>query len=886
MSKKRKFQEGKQLLPKKNDDYGPPMPKKKVCNDKRVKKEAVTITGINVASFAEHRSIEIQAMTELVNDTGGNHTAFQKLPRHMRRRAMSHNIKRIPKRLHTVAKLELSKTKAPGKRPSRRHRRRPSNLLSEYERRKRRVGWLETHIWHAKRFKMIEKWGYRLALHPNDKSVRACYRAVKRHCLLQDVSFESYIELKGHREDILDGLRHFTNSDTGPTFAAKMNSDGTRQGCLVLYNFDSYPRLAIGPVTYIWRSQPQGPVTDSSQSLDTVWLSCHPSIHNSVLTALEKCFNYQGVDYESIHGSTNNTGITVKSLKDHLVKFRLFGPASNLVLAETLKLANIETTLSSSPAPGEADESLHLKAVWWKEYYSSNANKGHFLKQCDLWSKISKCQSPSEAPPNTVLALTVKDPRLMLPPKRNKVNLSSGDPVTKSLPMDLFKSEIAVSPLWESSIREEIKALKIFEQELNFMKNKHLVPGTPLELGDRESRIPIILIQRPGASPLVSSQSNPCHSSGWDLIIPAGFGMAFWIALVYRGARVGGIRESLSTNLQAGLLSAPGDYPDSPAGQAELRADSEARQAKHDRMPPAKRPNFVKLGIRSPFTFEFEELVQEWCDKYSCTLGFNSGRSKNGEKTTMSVLRNRKMLKLLQSALTNPRNFFKGPLKMKNDKTSNSQEQSAILGAFLSTETGKRLVSEELLSLVPVRLSILQRGVPATYGHICQPSQEDVQALSGDAFYSGPVEPKHIDPGVAARKEERKERLRLRKRQKRRKDKKAVLNASDAPKTVGDSDILLKEGKSSVKLCTKDKQNGGEKNNAESILGSTTRKIIGYVRNGDFDLSTGRGLGFGFCSVAALLTLIEKQKERKDCLVLVRNPTSLQYRFASISLLA
>ena len=60
-----------------------------------------------MTSFAEHRSVEIQAMAELVKDTGGNHIAFQKLPRHMRRRAMSHNIKRIPRRLHAVAKLEV-----------------------------------------------------------------------------------------------------------------------------------------------------------------------------------------------------------------------------------------------------------------------------------------------------------------------------------------------------------------------------------------------------------------------------------------------------------------------------------------------------------------------------------------------------------------------------------------------------------------------------------------------------------------------------------------------------------------------------------------------------------------------------------------------------------
>ena len=68
--------------------------------------------------------------------------------------------------------------------PSRKHRRRPKNLLAEYNRRKRSKIWLETHIWHAKRFHMCEKWGYKLSERANDKGVRACYRASGCYCQL------------------------------------------------------------------------------------------------------------------------------------------------------------------------------------------------------------------------------------------------------------------------------------------------------------------------------------------------------------------------------------------------------------------------------------------------------------------------------------------------------------------------------------------------------------------------------------------------------------------------------------------------------------------------------------------------------------------------------
>lgn len=45
--------------------------------------------------------------------------------------------------------------------------------------------WLETHIWHAKRFHMVKKWGYCLGVRPTYKCYRPCYRAMSTHCLLQ-----------------------------------------------------------------------------------------------------------------------------------------------------------------------------------------------------------------------------------------------------------------------------------------------------------------------------------------------------------------------------------------------------------------------------------------------------------------------------------------------------------------------------------------------------------------------------------------------------------------------------------------------------------------------------------------------------------------------------
>lgn len=77
------------------------------------------------------------------------------------------------------------KKKEQAKSKSRRARRRHGNLLLEFNRRQRKNIWLETHIWHAKRFHMVKKWGYCLGDRPTYKCYRPCYRAMSSHCLLQ-----------------------------------------------------------------------------------------------------------------------------------------------------------------------------------------------------------------------------------------------------------------------------------------------------------------------------------------------------------------------------------------------------------------------------------------------------------------------------------------------------------------------------------------------------------------------------------------------------------------------------------------------------------------------------------------------------------------------------
>lgn len=63
--------------------------------------------GVNVLDFVEARAMELSSMLKAIRSKSGSKRVFQHLPRHMRRRAMSHNLKRLPRRLRAIARKEV-----------------------------------------------------------------------------------------------------------------------------------------------------------------------------------------------------------------------------------------------------------------------------------------------------------------------------------------------------------------------------------------------------------------------------------------------------------------------------------------------------------------------------------------------------------------------------------------------------------------------------------------------------------------------------------------------------------------------------------------------------------------------------------------------------------
>ncbi|RVE62207.1 hypothetical protein OJAV_G00154720 [Oryzias javanicus] len=816
---------------------------------------------ITAGAFARSRAAEVKAMLKAVTKRTGSNHVFQALPKHMRRRAMSHNINRLPRRLRDVASKMREKSLLAGskkkkelpKSKSRKARRRHGNLLLEFNRRQRKNIWLETHILHAKRFHMVKKWGYCLGYRPTGKCYRPCYRAMSSHCLLQDVSYYCCIELQGEEDKLLTALSQLTSKETGPTFAAAVCLSGCRQGSAVVYRAGQYPSQPLGPVTFLWR-----PRADSS-AIRQLWIWVHPTLKQDLLPELQRvCECCEAVATPADSASTlqsepkpevspkakgtpggkrkrsredgggppakkilgdgtrpagapvtwksSSTGILINDLTMEMVRYRLVGPQSHTVLTETLEAAT------------NCDEAGQSQAasLWWPEHCRDERKMNLHQRQADVFNTLRDIYSSGEVPPGTVLGLTVDDPRLTLPAKKVKAmprvtqSPEADEEKRRQLMLRGVPELCSQSCLWDQTVRDNVTENKISEQELNRMRSELLVPGSRLSPTPPQGRVPILLVHQPGKQVGTDMSS---WGAGWDLLLPKGWGMAFWVPLVYRGVRIAGLHMSLKQSQNQGAPHFPHDYPDCPAG-VRFQEEQEAELLdKFKRHPPAKRTNYIKHGCLAPFCCPWQQLVEEWE-----LLRRQAGDEGDGQAQSTT--------------------------KLEEEMTP---QPSPSQSGFTVIRSRKSLRLLSATSVVWVRLSLLSKGKPELHAMVCAPTPEDLTTDAGRC----PQEPPHTDPF--------KSKVKLRKKGSKK----------DAGPGTEASEL---------------KVSGVWPDPLPSITSHCSRVTLGWVTEGDFSLSAGCGQALGFVSVPGLLNTLLSQPEEHRGKVLLRNPSSLHYRLARISI--
>jgi len=550
--------------------------------------------------------------------------------------------------------------------------------------------------------------------------------------------------------------------------------------------------------------------SNSHGTVRKLWVWCHPAAKDEVFAELKN-----SVKKFNILSSGSDQELTV--IHRDLVRFRLIGPRAHALLMETLKPMFEDKLFTRRRTDGlfgelgasdgdcddsdsSDDEDIPPADKWWLDGSCAGDVASHMHVFSEAYHTIVKASEPLEFPRGSVISFCVEDPRLYTPSKKTDMvsahyppkkkqklmktaselaefegevacsppgellQLGSAVSSTSDIPaMTTFQQlapGIAYSPLCDASLSEQVSKSFISCEKLNKMKSSRALRSEYLDLGDLAPCIPVILVQQPLQTTSSSSSVRDYMGAGWDLIIPPAWAMAFWVSLVYRGARACGMRELAKVSLESMTPHFPQDCPDTGSSKLCYLEQKEKLESKFMRKPPQNRLNYGKLVIPTPFHFPWENLVDFWTrqNKYNidgCSevplkksqlegLDDNSPNAMEliGLRDDKSihmpyVLRARVLLKALKDAVS----LALAARTQRVRSISNGNSHAALNEIFLKYDIDS-ILQQHQGALVAVQLEISRSGNLEVLNSLSLPTVSDLRLLlpSNGHSYSGPIE--------------------------------------------------------------------------------------------------------------------------------------------------
>ena len=388
--------------------------------------------------------------------------------------------------------------------------------------------------------------------------------------------------------------------------------------------------------------------------------------------------------------------------------------------------------------------------------------------------------------------------------------------------------------------------------------------------------------------------------------------MAFWMALVFRGARTGGLQESQTLALEQGVPFFPNDFPDTPAGEvynAKLKDDGETE---YKRYPPAKRPNYEKLGSKCPFSPPWRELVNDWNSSSSVTgLGIKTTNDATNTKIVASDSTQ------IDDSVVQPLSLPVISRDLPTENTAETDDLTRISNESIAHTKANAIASNSSQMDVSVSQPV---SVPVPTENTSGFTKTVTVAGESAQMVGSIVQPFYVLRSrsklstlrsYVSRYKQR--QLGGLKRQNIANKTPASLSNFDLPSIVkSDSNslvcVLLRMVNRSVPVpnsavaipSTEDTSrlekcrdftgpleplHKGPKAHCKSLRNSCTKEIVGFVSSGHYSLSRGCGFGIAFCALPGLVKLLSSSSSTGELVVLVRGSSTQQYRFAHVTIL-
>ncbi|GAV28003.1 hypothetical protein PMKS-001471 [Pichia membranifaciens] len=394
----------------------------------------------------------------------------------------------------------------------------------QYATRQKNFKWLPTHIWHAKRAKMMKRWEWTIPLEPTQRCYRSTSRASRlKGAVASDTSYFGSLVINAYSKEsmkkVLSYILVITKNKVN--YKSCLSKGIAWDGYVYDINDSSDP---IGRMTLAF-------IENTLQNTCRVMARLHPSIFSTVYSQLVG--NFESVE-----------GVTIHDCKYSIGSIDLTGPKSLTALQSILQCRQ--------------------------------ENDSQFVN----FMKLHKLNDLTSVPENTIFTFNVCDPRFKTKPvipSKPKIDyddqlevLIALNSKTKSLSDDIL------NPKSRAQTYDNQMSLK----ELGKRRNLH--PGEAIPVKENDASICIMLIK---------------SYEQWTILLPWFWVVPFWHSLVHvPHVQFGGFKQSEQLRLERKLLGWS-DMIFTTNGYVQCELEREEAERKWEKRPKSKRITYSKLKV-------------------------------------------------------------------------------------------------------------------------------------------------------------------------------------------------------------------------------------------------------------------------------------------------
>lgn len=223
-----------------------------------------------------------------------------------------------------------------------------------------------------------------------------------------------------------------------------------------------------------------------------------------------------------------------------------------------------------------------------RPYYQKNGNRE---ADAELFRSLTTAATAAALPPDAVLGFSAQDPRLCYPPRTVQAQTAANRPSVEARNLNHTNS----TPFLLFDRDARFKATRFPSQKaLNRRKGTN-APGGSLEVTETDPPFPLVLFSsRTKAS---AQQTTWTILAPWKCILPLWYSLVHYPLSTGGNPRVSGLNELRQISFEQGQPWFPGDFPGTDAGAEWELEQRRKRKADWEKRPKSKRVAWESLDL-------------------------------------------------------------------------------------------------------------------------------------------------------------------------------------------------------------------------------------------------------------------------------------------------